>query len=362
MKSIRSLFILSLITGILLLGSVSAFAGVESNYEPAAKDLYEFGLLQGSDDSLAINIKCTKLECAVMLVRILGAENYVASNEDLASHGFNDVPKWANGYINYLQSQDLITGNSETTFGSENETSADVFALMFLRALDYNDFDLSTALDYTETIGLFTKEEISQLKSVPFTRGTLAFMARRMLDTPISEETGTTFLDILSLSGILQNNSTSDMPSMTKVIPAPAPAPTPAAPAVDNHTAKTQSILSQASSCLGVRYRSGGTSPAGGFDCSGFVNYVLTKTGAHSQWYGGCDSLHAHATAISASQAKAGDLVFFSGTYSTSKRYTHVGIYLGNGKMIHASSSKGVSYANIYDSYWSGHLAGFARW
>lgn len=358
MKSIRSLFILLLISGTMLLGSAMAFAGIEDDYNTAAKELYEFGLFQGKDDSLAVNTPCTKLECAVMLVRILGAENYAVSTSSYYQHKFSDVPEWADPYINYLHAQELITGSGSTSFGSANQTNADTFALLILRAMGYSDVALSEALSYTETIGMFSKEEIAELKKVNFTRGTLAFMARRTLDMPLSKDTDQTFFDILTLSGMIENNSAEGMPALLAVKTA---APAQVAP-VDSRTQLNKTVIEQSRKYLGIRYRSGGRSPSTGFDCSGFVNYVLTQSKAHSQWYGGCDALYAQGTAVNASAAQPGDLVFFTGTYATSKKLTHVGIYLGNGQMIHASSSKGISYANIYDSYWGGHLYGFARW
>jgi cell wall-associated NlpC family hydrolase len=63
------------------------------------------------------------------------------------------------------------------------------------------------------------------------------------------------------------------------------------------------------------------------------------------------------------SQARPGDLVFFHNTYGewTPGTITHVGIYIGNGKMLHAGSSNGVSYADLNSDYWQRHLSGFGR-
>ncbi|MBR5229182.1 MAG: C40 family peptidase, partial [Firmicutes bacterium] len=59
--------------------------------------------------------------------------------------------------------------------------------------------------------------------------------------------------------------------------------------------------------------------------------------------------------------AKPGDLVFFSGTYRTSRNYTHVGIYLGNGQFIHSASSQGVTVSSFTSGYWANHYSGVAR-
>jgi hypothetical protein len=62
-------------------------------------------------------------------------------------------------------------------------------------------------------------------------------------------------------------------------------------------------------------------------------------------------------------QAKPGDMVFFHNTYGDWKpgTVTHVGIYAGEGKMLHASGSRGVSYADLSNEYWKGHFTGFGR-
>jgi len=62
---------------------------------------------------------------------------------------------------------------------------------------------------------------------------------------------------------------------------------------------------------------------------------------------------------VSRADAQAGDLIFFQGTYSTTNAVSHVGIYLGNGIMIHAGSP--VGYANINTAYWQNHFFGFGR-
>lgn len=116
-----------------------------------------------------------------------------------------------------------------------------------------------------------------------------------------------------------------------------------------NGYAKTpENILKTANGQLGVPYRYGGTTPAG-FDCSGFIQYVYRQNGislprtSYDQFRAG--------KSVSKSQLKVGDLVFFN-TYGSGA--SHVGIYAGNSKFIHASTSKGISYASINDPYYWG--------
>lgn len=119
-------------------------------------------------------------------------------------------------------------------------------------------------------------------------------------------------------------------------------------------------MLNEAEKYLGFPYVWGGSNPSTSFDCSGFVSWVIN----HSGWnYGrlGCIGLEDVCTPVSSANAKPGDLVFFIGTYDAPypDRPSHVGIYVGNGMMIHCGSP--ISYANINTPYWQDHFYGFGR-
>ena len=118
-------------------------------------------------------------------------------------------------------------------------------------------------------------------------------------------------------------------------------------------------MIREAEKYLGMAYVWGGASPETGFDCSGFVSWVINNSG--NGWDVGrqtAEGLRGSCAAVPASEAKPGDLVFFQGTYNTSGA-SHVGIYAGNGMMIHAGSP--VKYSNIRTPYWEGHLLSYGR-
>ncbi len=110
---------------------------------------------------------------------------------------------------------------------------------------------------------------------------------------------------------------------------------------------------------LNIPYVWGGTKPSSGFDCSGLVQYSykvnkLTLPRTASQQY-------ASTKRIPTNQARKGDLVFFKNT-GKRRGITHVGIYLGNGKFIHAPrKGKTVEITKVEDKFWNKHLAGFGR-
>lgn len=116
-------------------------------------------------------------------------------------------------------------------------------------------------------------------------------------------------------------------------------------------------MIAEAEKYLGYPYVWGGASPSTSFDCSGFVSWVVNHTG----WNFGrltADGLLGVCTPVSSANARPGDLIFFQGTYNTSGA-SHVGIYVGNGMMIHCGDP--ISYANINTSYWQSHFYTFGR-
>ena len=116
-------------------------------------------------------------------------------------------------------------------------------------------------------------------------------------------------------------------------------------------------ILAEAQKYLGTPYVYGGASPAG-FDCSGFVYYVLKQLG-FSPYRTPADQ-YRQGTSVSKENLKVGDIVFFAGTYASG--ISHVGIYAGNGQFIHSPNSRStVSYSDLTSGYWANHYYGARR-
>ncbi|MDF9844886.1 lipoprotein Spr [Paenibacillus sp. PastF-1] len=106
---------------------------------------------------------------------------------------------------------------------------------------------------------------------------------------------------------------------------------------------------------IGTKYVSGGVS-TNGFDCSGFTMYVFDKIGINLPHQSG--SQYQMGTAISRDNLREGDLVFFN---TSGRGVSHVGIYVGDGKFAHASSSKGVTISSLSDSYYVNRYVGAKR-
>lgn len=118
-------------------------------------------------------------------------------------------------------------------------------------------------------------------------------------------------------------------------------------------------LITEAEKYLGYPYVWGGSSPSTSFDCSGFVCYVFTNSGVHNLPRTTAQGIFNQCAHISPSEAKPGDIIFFTGTYNSSGPVSHVGIYVGDNMMIHCGSP--IQYARTDSSYWSQHFYAFGR-
>lgn len=120
---------------------------------------------------------------------------------------------------------------------------------------------------------------------------------------------------------------------------------------------KFAAMMNEAKKYLGYPYVWGGSTPATSFDCSGFVCWVVNKSG----WSVGrttAEGLRQQCVRVSPLNAKPGDLIFFEKTYNTPGA-SHVGIYVGDGMMIHCGDP--IQYASVNSSYFSSHFMQYGR-
>jgi len=119
-----------------------------------------------------------------------------------------------------------------------------------------------------------------------------------------------------------------------------------------------QEVLLNALSLTGVKYKYGGISPETGFDCSGFVRYVFQQAASVTLPHG-ARALSQLGQAVTVDQLQPGDLVFFNTLKSA---FSHVGIYVGEGRFIHApTTGGGVHIVDMNDSYWAKRFNGARR-
>lgn len=130
------------------------------------------------------------------------------------------------------------------------------------------------------------------------------------------------------------------------------------APAPRGRIDPAERVIQVGSNQIGKKYRWGGESPLSGFDCSGLVQYSM-KTGAGVVLPRTAADQYAISTKVPSNRAMRGDLVFFN--TSKHRRISHVGIYLGSNKFLHAPrAGKRIERAEI-KGYWRNRLIGFGR-
>lgn len=118
-------------------------------------------------------------------------------------------------------------------------------------------------------------------------------------------------------------------------------------------------LMKEATKYVGRAYVWGGSNPKTGFDCSGFVCWSYTKSGVYHLPRTTAQAIFNQCVALPREEAVAGDLVFFTKTYATSNPVTHIGIYIGNGRMLHCGDP--IGYASIDTAYWQQHFYSFGR-
>ena len=147
-----------------------------------------------------------------------------------------------------------------------------------------------------------------------------------------------------------------DSPSVDKYITDPPDEYTVNAAYLEDETFAT--LIEEAEKYLNYPYVWGGSNPSTSFDCSGFVSYVLTNSGLVNTGRLGAQGLYNVCTPVSRANAQPGDLIFFTGTYDT-PGVSHVGIYVGDGVMLHCGDP--IQYSSINTSYWQSHFYAFGR-
>lgn len=118
-------------------------------------------------------------------------------------------------------------------------------------------------------------------------------------------------------------------------------------------------LIAEGEKYLGYPYVWGGSSPETSFDCSGFVCWVYMHSGVYPLARTTAAGIYNQCATVPQSEAQPGDLVFFTGTYACSSPVSHVGIYVGGGRMLHCGSP--IQYTSIETPYWQAHLYAFGR-
>ena len=122
---------------------------------------------------------------------------------------------------------------------------------------------------------------------------------------------------------------------------------------------KFKQLMDEATKYIGFPYVWGGSNPKTSFDCSGFVCWSYTASGVRNLPRTTAQGIYNQCTLVSESEVRPGDLVFFTGTYKTTDTITHIGIYVGDGNMLHCGNP--IKYAGVKSAYWAKFFYAYGR-
>lgn len=118
-------------------------------------------------------------------------------------------------------------------------------------------------------------------------------------------------------------------------------------------------LIAEGEKYLGFPYVWGGSTPQTSFDCSGFVCWVYTQSGVYNLPRTSAQGIFDQCAVVAKDEARPGDLIFFTGTYASSTPVSHIGIYVGENKMLHCGSP--IQYVSTETNYWKSHYYAMGR-
>ena len=210
--------LLSLLMAAVMVMAFATAAGA-ADYGAMADDLAAIGMFTGTDVGYELDREPTRAEVAVMLVRMLGAEE-TAKAEFAAgtiSHPFTDVADWAAPYVAYLYTNKLSNGVSDTEYGSSQLCSGQMYCTFMLRALGYSDaeggdFTYAAALDYAAEKGIADKAFVETFK-----RDELVAVSYQTLSTAVKDGSES-LLEKLTAAGAIDETKAAAIESKLAIL------------------------------------------------------------------------------------------------------------------------------------------------
>ncbi|MEA4924328.1 MAG: NlpC/P60 family protein [Syntrophomonadaceae bacterium] len=246
-----------------------------------------------------------------------------------------------------------IVKSGDCLWTISNSTGVSVDTIKQLNGLTSDFLQVGQVLALNNATTASTAQAVAP--SVPATQSTSVYVICPGDNLwTIAQKFGTTVDNLKALNGLTNDALYA---GNTLIVSGTAPAVSPVQVSRSGSSVTGSSIVAKAAQYLGTPYRYGGASP-GGFDCSGFTTYIYSQFGISLNRTAA--GQYSNGFSVSKAGLAPGDLVFFR-CYSSS--IDHVGIYAGNGQIIHSSSPKsgGVIYSNLNSGYYANTYYGARR-
>ncbi len=181
---------------------------VTEEMQSAAQKLNAVGLFKGTDKGFELEKAPDRVTAFVMLLRLTGKEAECLNGS--WEHPFSDVPAWADRYIGYAYEKGLTAGVGGGRFGAADGCTAQMYAVMALRALGYSDsgsspdFTYATATAAAVDMGIISREQLDACKD-DFLRGDLALISSNLM-TQTLNGTEIRLIDSLVASGAVRQS------------------------------------------------------------------------------------------------------------------------------------------------------------
>lgn len=285
-------------------------------------------LIQGVGDGTYIpNESITRAQ----FVRIINSALELTNQLETGNAEFKDVSKGAWYYEDVAKAikNGYVTGHSDGTFAPNEPVTREQAATMIVKAFELGKSTKNTNFLDKNKISSWAREFVNVVSEKGYIVG--------LPNGNFQPDLNVTRAQSASIIYRLLTGDVAEVPEP------PKPAPAPVAP-------KGEQIAATARKYLGHKYVYGGASPSG-FDCSGFTYYVYKQFGVSLPRTSGAQ--RSAGKSVSRDNIRPGDLLTFSG---------HVGIYVGDGVMVHAANpSRGVVTDNVFSGYYSGRILSIRR-
>ncbi len=351
----------------------------------AVSQAYLYGIVSGtSATTFEPKKQVTRQEMAKMLVSTLNAAEVsfaMAPNDDYSVisqfDDAGDTSSWAVGSVTTMLNYDFMNGVTEDKLDPLGyATREQAIASVNRSYSQFKQEDVSLALPQITSIANGDERDLEDLAvswtpvdgvhsyTVILKDGNGSFITSKTVNDATSvvipqSELSTDSDYVVIVGGVMSNGVEVYSLPIDFSIKSADPVVADTGSKVQNaNSEKAKAVLAEAEKYLGVMYRYGGTSPQTGFDCSGFCQYVFSNSVGISLHRVSRDQYAKDGVSVSKSELQPGDLVFFGSGGSVS----HVGIYVGDGEMIHSpSTGKPVQFTSINSDYYTSRYIGAKR-